>query len=158
MEDADDIIRSRVVGARLVTVVEPVQLRDDEPERNAREEHEVLGAHPKPVDLALGRRIDDLAERKRERQTEQIRVHECASHQPAAALEPRALAVREDVERPLVERRRQAPQPPVLGPTASGLAEALAESAGLARLGRARQDAHVTRSGADLPRPRRSDE
>ena len=103
VEDADDVVGRRVVGALLVAVVEAVELRRDDPERQRREEDRP----PRRADVATaGRRAgySRLRDEEREQQPDEVGGEQHPAHQPTAALDPRRPpAPLEDLERPLVD-------------------------------------------------------
>jgi hypothetical protein len=106
LEDADEVVRSRVVGALLVLVVETVELRHDHPGRQAQAEDEQLDLHTDcigaPVLLEDERRCEEG-----EREADKVGEHQHPADEPATAhpCGSRAPPL-EDVQRPLVQRSR----------------------------------------------------
>ena len=120
VEDPDEIVGGRVVGALLVVVVEAVELGDDDPGRQAQAEDEQLDLRADHVVLN-GLAEDEGGCEESEGQPDEVGDHEHSPHEPAA---PQAHPTRapplEDVQRPLVEddrpltRRRADERPAVL--------------------------------------------
>ena len=80
VQDADEIVRRRVVGPLLVAVVEPVQLGEHDPGRQRREEEDELGLERDALRGSLARR--HLRGEERNREPEQVGGEQHAAHQP----------------------------------------------------------------------------
>ena len=106
MEDADEVVGGRVVGALLVVVVEAVELGHDHPGRQADEEDEQLDLRADRVGAAVHLEEERRRE-ERERQPDEVGQHEHAPHEPAAAYPDGARPPPlEDLQRPWIEGRR----------------------------------------------------
>ena len=104
----------RMVGALLVSLVEPVQLRQDDPERQAGQEHQQLLRVRRAVEDAAG--VEGRDQEERQRQAGEVGEEQHAPDEPAAPLvrqlgaallEDRARAPVDGVEETPLERRRE---------------------------------------------------
>ena len=102
VEDADDVVDRRVVGALLVPVVEPVDLRGDDPDRERQQEEVDLEAERHAArGLPAG---DEVRDEEGGEQADDVREQERAADEPAAPPDDGgAAAVVDDLERPLVD-------------------------------------------------------
>ena len=97
-EDPGEIVGGRVVGALFVAVVEAVELGQDDPDGEQRnEEREFRPASER------GPRSRATAEDVRTRQTDDVSEEQQAADQPAATLEARRSPALDDVEGSVVE-------------------------------------------------------
>ena len=114
VQDADDLVDRRMVGALLVSLVEPVQLRQDDPERQAGQEHQQLLRVRRAVEDAAG--VEGRDQEERQRQAGDVGEEQHAPDEPAAPLvrqlgaallEDGACASVHRVEETPLERRRE---------------------------------------------------
>ncbi len=105
VEHAHHVVHGRVVGALLVAVVQPVELRDDDPRRQREEEHEVLPAHRHVIDRSAGWK-DRFGDQERQGEPDDVGEEQCAPDEPPAPADDRRLAPTvEDLECALVDGR-----------------------------------------------------
>ena len=104
MEDADRIVHRGVPGALRVAVVELVQLCENDPGRDGRDEHQPLTGGADPARLRRARK-DHLSEGEREGEAEHVCGEQRAPNQPTSVPARGATAVLEDAIR-LVARKR----------------------------------------------------
>ena len=116
MEDADDVFRRRVIGALLVALVEAVELRQDDPERQADQEEQRLAADRQAAAEQPRLAREGLCHQERERQADDVGHEQRAPNQPAtplvgpcgaALVENRAGPVVDRPDQPALERRAQ---------------------------------------------------
>ena len=87
LEDAEEVVDGRMVGALLVTVVQPMQAREDHPQRQARAEQDELPLRHHGVD-GRRRRNDSLRDDERSHEPDDVREEQQSTHEPAAARAP----------------------------------------------------------------------
>jgi hypothetical protein len=91
VEDPQYVLERRVVGALLVVVVEPVELGEDQPDRQGREEDDVLVADRQAVGGAAGAERE-LGQDERGGQPGDVGDQQRPADERPAALDARALA------------------------------------------------------------------
>ena len=102
MENADEVIRRRMPGALLVTVVEPIETGQCDPDGQREEEDEKF--RPRRYPVVQRPAGYDFGEREGSCQTEEIREKkQTADERSAAPKRPGAASVLEDLERPVVD-------------------------------------------------------
>ena len=84
LEDAEDVVDRRVVGSLFVAIVEPMQAREEHPERKARDEEHDLPRRPDVVD-SLRRRDQREGEDESDEQPGDVGDEEEATHEPPTA-------------------------------------------------------------------------
>src|SRR5437763_10899385 len=95
-----------MIGPLLVALVEAVELRDDDPRGNRREEQRVLLLSIQRVERTAASAQERLDERERKQQPEHVSREQHPPHEPTPSLDPRRLpAPLDDLERAVIDRR-----------------------------------------------------
>jgi hypothetical protein len=90
LEDADQVVDGRVPGVLFVSIVEAVQLREQEPARQRGEEEEKLRVAAERVRRRVPAAVDDRGEQERRAQPADVGHRERAANQSATPTLPRA--------------------------------------------------------------------
>ena len=117
LNSAEEIVHRRVVGARLVAVVEAVHPCESDPERQGTEEDEELERGPDVIDGTLNRVVDDrLRDEEGERKTDDVGSRERTPDDPPATVSRTQLTLVNEVARTLADDvQRGASERPVRG-------------------------------------------
>src|ERR687898_2095685 len=86
MKHADDVLRRRVIRPLLISLVQPVQLREHDPEREAREEEQRLLRDREPTPEQPRLAGERFCEEKRRGQAGEVGREEGAPDEPPSAL------------------------------------------------------------------------
>ena len=115
LEDAEEVVDGRVIGALLVAVVQPVQRARESPRAGRLAQNRTSSHCGTTVSTGVGRRNDSLRDDERGHEPDDVREEQQSTHEPAAARAPGRLPQwrrsRQMPLRPQVRQHSRSPPP-----------------------------------------------